>query len=388
MTICILTPRFPFPQYGGDALRINEIARHLKRQGHHLVLVSLSDEKHPDVEEAGNLYDAVHYIVRNRYVSYALSLCSFLCGKPMQVGYYRSHRFEVLLRRVVAEEKPDLYISHLLRMAPYLIRLGVQQQSIVELTDALSKTYAMSFQATSHSPLKYLYRLERHAMERYEKYIIRSFPKVVLVSEADEQFLREKCEKDASSLCTYTNGVHVLPALKTEYQPHKICFVGNMRSLPNQDAVIYFVKSIFPIIKQAVPGVHFYVIGSLPPPSILALASYDVIVTGYIDNLESEIASSAVMVAPVRVAAGIQNKILQSMACGVPVVLTDLLAKAIPQLEDGVNCRITDGAEEMAKACIQILKSPKQRNKLAQNGYQMVSEHYSWESNLSGYEQL
>ena len=131
MKICILTPRFPFPENGGDVLRINNIARYLKAKGHSLVLVSLSDTAHPDVAEAETLYDRVFVTPRNHLLSLIHGMLFMLCGRPIQCGYYHSSAYRKLLKDVVEQEQPDLFISHLLRMSPYLEQLHVEAHSIV-----------------------------------------------------------------------------------------------------------------------------------------------------------------------------------------------------------------------------------------------------------------
>lgn len=388
MKICILTPRFPYPQYGGDVLRINEIARYLKSKGHTLVLVSLSDEANPDLRTAEKLYDRVYYVKRNKFQSLFNTIQFFLRRKPMQCGYYASAAYEKLLRRVIADERPDLYISHLLRMAPYLERMGLQRHSIIEMTDALSRTYDMSLNAQKGGLLKFVYYFEQKLIERYEQHVINAFPKTVVVSQSDEGFLREKNSNEAPSLCTYTNGVHCVERITEEYEINRICFVGNMRTLQNQDAVLYFVHDIFPKIKKVIPSVKFYIVGSLPPPSIQSLASDDIFITGFVDDIEAEIQKSALIVAPVRVAAGIQNKVLQAMACGVPVVLSDLLCPAIPQLQDGENCCVAHTEDDFSRMCIHLLQNREARNAIARKGYDMVCQYYSWKEKLSGYESL
>ena len=144
MKICILTPRFPFPENGGDVLRINNIARYLKSKGHTLVLVSLSDTAQPDVEGAKTVYDHVFVTPRNHLMSLINGVLFMLVDRPIQCGYYHSSAYRKLLKNVVNQENPDLFISHLLRMSPYLEDLHVEAHSIVEMTDALSKTYEMS----------------------------------------------------------------------------------------------------------------------------------------------------------------------------------------------------------------------------------------------------
>lgn len=388
MKICILTPRFPFPQYGGDVLRINEIARYLKSRGHSLVLVSMSDDKNPPVDMALELYDKVFFVHRSRMESYVNGLLFLIRNKPLQCGYYYSRKYESLLKTVVKEEQPDLYISHLLRMSTYLERLGVQSRSIVEMTDALSKTYTLSSQAHGVGLLKYIYGVERTFIAHYEQYAISNFPKVVLVSQPDVDYLRDRCKGNCDSLCVHTNGVDVMPVLPTSYRRDKICFIGNMRSMQNQDAVIYFAHHVFPLVKRRVPDAKFYVIGSLPPDNIRALASDDIIVTGFVDDLEGVISDSCLAVAPVRVAAGIQNKVLVAMGCGLPVVMTSLIARAIPELEDGRNCLVCDGDQLMADACVRLMENPELRNDIGREGYATVCGNYSWNNKLEDYELL
>lgn len=143
MKYCILTPRFPFPENGGDVLRINNIAKYLKSAGHELILVSFC-EGNPDMEAAKTLYDKIYVVKRKKTNSMLYSLEYMLSGRPIQCGYYYSREYSKLLGMVIAKEKPDRFVSHLLRMVPYLTQHGVESQSIVEMTDALSKTYTLS----------------------------------------------------------------------------------------------------------------------------------------------------------------------------------------------------------------------------------------------------
>lgn len=387
MKICILTPRFPYPQLGGDTLRINEVARFLKSQGHKLILASMSDDEHPDIEPASKLYDKIYFVKRKKIVSFFYAAKYFICGKPMQCGYYHSKSFSNLFEEIRKIENPDMYISHLLRMVPYLSAAGLQQQSIVEMTDALSKTYGLSSKAGGVGILKYIYKAEHRLIKKYECEVISSFRKVVLVSQQDVDFLIEQgC--NPKSLYVHTNGVDHMAEISESYDPNKICFVGNMRSMQNQDAAIFFIKDVFPIIKRHNPNAKFYLVGYIPDNSKIDVDSMDIIATGFVEDLESVISDSCLTVAPVRVAAGIQNKVLIAMGCGVPVVLTSLISKAIPELEDEKNCIIADQKEEIANACLKLMADKSLRNRIAISGYDMVCSHYSWEEKLSGYMDL
>lgn len=382
--ICILTPRFPLPENGGDVLRINNIARQLKREGYQLVLVSFEEEGAPQIFEAERIYDKVYTVHRGKLYSLWQSLIHLLSGRAMQCGYYYSGKYKRLLKHVIEVEKPDLFIAHLLRMMPYLDEAGLHDRSIIEMTDALSKTYSLSSDSKGGGILKYIYRIERHLIRRTEQYSMLYFPVNVLVSQADADYLGT-LSTHVSRLRVRTNGVDMIENPSFQYNPNKIVFVGNMRTLQNQDAVLFFVREVFPRILSKQPNTIFYIVGAQPPQKILDLACRNIVVTGFVDNLNATISDAALAVAPVRVAAGIQNKVLVAMGCGIPVVLTTLISRAIPELVDESNCIIRDEAATTAEACLRLMNQPEFRTNMARAGYNMVKQYYGWEEKLRNY---
>lgn len=375
------------PECGGDLLRINYIARHLKSQGHQLILVSYTEDN-PDIEAAQKLYDKIYTVKRSKKASMFYSALFMLTGRPIQCGYYYSWAFNKLFKKIIKTEKPDLYISHLLRMVPFLENAKLQEKSIVEMTDALSKTYALATGAKGNTLLQNIYKIEKHLIAKYERFVVRHYPKVVLVSQSDIDFLSSHMEEEhTESLKLHANGVEYLSEVANHTDTKKICFIGHMQSLQNQDAVIHFVNDIFPLILAKKPDMKFYVVGAHPPKSILKLDNgKNIFVTGFVEDLNKFVADSCIAVAPVQIAAGIQNKVLVALANGIPVVLTSLIAKAIPELHDGENCFIRDDSQSFADSCIELLNNQQLRTNIREQGHKMVIDHYSWEEKLKGYE--
>ena len=389
MKICILAPRFPMPECGGDLLRINYIARHLKAQGHQLILVSYT-EGAPNLEAAKKVYDKIYTVEHHKMAALFYSALFMLTGRPIQCGYYYSRAYNKLFKQVVETEKPDMYVSHLLRMVPFLENAKLQEKSIVEMTDALSKTYALATGAKGNKLLRNVYKIEKHLIAKYEQYVIKRYPKVVLVSQSDIDFLRSSMDNQSTkSLELHTNGVEHISNINRQIDTRKICFIGHMQSLQNQDAVIHFVNDIFPLILAKKPDVKFYVVGAHPPKIIQKLDNgKNIFVTGFEDDLNTFVSDSCLAVAPVQIAAGIQNKVLVAMANAMPVVLTSLIANAIPELHDGKNCFIRDDNQSFADICIELLDNGQLRDCIRENGHKTVLEHYSWEEKLRGYESI
>lgn len=390
--ICILTPRFPFPENGGDVLRINNVARYLRSRGHKLILVSFCESDEIDMDSAKNLYQKVYTVRRKKIESMFYSALAVLSLRPIQSGYYYSPRYMKLLTKVISEENPSLYVSHLLRTTRCMEQLHKEENTVVEMTDALSKTYSMLSNAKGSRLKSFIYTIERGLIKRYEAETIRRFPKVVLVSQADIDYLKDCiAPEEGKSLTLYPNGVYIPDSSKIalEYNPYKICFIGNMRTLQNQDAVFHFVNNIFPHIIKIEPKAQFYIIGAEPPQSVLELDDGNhIFVTGFVDSMEKAVSDSCVAVAPIRVAAGIQNKVLVSMSMNVPVVLTSLIAKAIPELHSGENCFIEDYDVSFAEAVVRLMHDRDLRLSMGQAGKKCVEKKYSWGEKLYGYENL
>ena len=383
MKVCLLTPRYPFPENGGDVLRINGIARYLKSRGHELILVSFINKNQSISKIDYNIYDKIITVRYNKVISYFYSILFFILQKPIQCGYYYSPVFERILESVLRKDSPDLFISHLCRMETYLSKNKLQNKSIIEMTDALSKTYSLSSKQNGISLKKTIYKIEKRRIASLEKKIIKEFSKVVLVSQDDINYLGR-----VKSLAFHTNGIKLYDN-RSSYESSKICFVGNMRTLQNQDAVITFVKRILPIIKHKICDIQFHIVGAQPNKTIKELHDgKNIFVTGFVDSVEDYIKDSCILVAPVNIAAGIQNKVLIGMACKIPVIMTSLISKAIPEAISETNCIIEDDYECFAQKCIQLMQNSDYRNRIAENGYAMVANNYSWEKKLEGYEVL
>jgi glycosyltransferase involved in cell wall biosynthesis len=381
MKICILTPRFPFPENAGDVLRINNVCRYLKSKGHTLILVSYGTKNNAIPEEP--LYDTIYWVKRNKIVSFINSIFAILLNKPIQIGYYFSFAYLLKFKQTIKLEHPDLFVSHLLRMVPYLNICHLQNRSIVDFPDAFSKMYTLAAKVSYLSLKKLIYSFEKKRIADYEKKTISTYKKCVLVSQADKEFLG-----NPSSVYVYPNGIRYLSEICNEYNTNKIVFVGNMRTLQNQDAVQYFINNIFPIIKLSIFNAVFYIIGAEPPVAIQNLADgQNIIVSGYVNSIENIIKDAAIAIAPVRIAAGIQNKVLISMACGIPVVLTPAVAEGIPELISEKNCIITNKENDFANAVTLIMQNKNIRNAIGRAGYELIKEKYSLNIKLKGYEE-
>jgi glycosyltransferase involved in cell wall biosynthesis len=156
----------------------------------------------------------------------------------------------------------------------------------------------------------------------------------------------------------------------------------------NVDGVVWFAKEILPSIKKEIPEIRFYIVGSNPTKEVLSLASDgSVTVTGYVPDTREYLNKATVVVVPLRIARGIQNKILEAMAMGIPVVATPQAFEGI-EAQPGRDLILGESAEKLAAGVIQLIKKTGLRRSLGDNARRIVEENYCWSRNLSRFDSI
>ncbi len=204
-----------------------------------------------------------------------------------------------------------------------------------------------------------------------------------LIDEADETWVVSHYEQQLLEAKRPLRSIEVVPTIvevpgsKTSFSlRHDFLFIGGFQHSPNADAVIYFAQEVFPSILRQFPGIRFYVIGDKAPPSVIALASENIIITGLQPDVRPYFESVRLSVAPLRFGAGVKGKINQSMAFGVPVVATSLAVEGM-SLTNGIDIVLADNPEEFAQAVIRLYEDVHLWEKLSQNGLRTTAEAYS-----------
>lgn len=385
MRILVITPRFPFPLYGGDVIRIFHISQKLKRDGNIVDLLSFY-EKTDSVEcikelKVQNIFDNVILIKRKVINSIIGMIRALFNGHPLQVGFYESREFK--------KELLDLYgaydkiICHLVRLSPYLYNLNIKEKIILEMTDAISLNYERVL-SNSNIFKYYLYKFEYLRLRRLEIKAIQNFSKTIVVSEIDNKYLN----KNATVL---KNGVSVEQFYVRDYKISNmnIIFIGNMRTNANQDMIFNFVRNIFPLVIKKVPGAKLLIVGAQPPKSVKNLEKKikDVYVVGKVRSINDFYEKADVSICPMRVGAGIQNKILESMAHGVPVVTNRLGAENIIDIKNTNQAilKVSETDSEFADSICSFLTSSKLREEYGNNAKEFVENNFTWEAQLTNY---
>ena len=372
----MLVSRSPYPLVAGYKLRFHYIATLLHKR-YKVDLLSLQVVR-PDFKD-GIPFRQMYEFPQSRGTFIARAVTRFMRGWPLQVGGYWNTDAARWIERHAAEY--DLVYVHHVRMAPYVA--SVRSFKVLDYHDAISMHYATA-RSYAKGIWSLIYRLESGRLRTYESEVLDSFNGAFVVSEKDRQWILNGIAQGEieERLAVLPMGIRpeLLAYPPREIEEASLAMMGNMRYYPNVDAAAYFTREVLPLVQTRVPNAKFYVIGASPGRAVRTLAKLkNVTVTGYLGDPWQIVARAEVVVAPVRLGAGIQNKVLEAMALGKPVVGTTLALQGIAGGQYGEHFIVADSPEQMAEKIVDLLRHRDLARELGRRARALVEEMYTWE---------
>jgi len=382
----MLAHRIPYPPHTGDKTRAFHIARHLARR-HELTLGFLVDER-VDLNGLAALRETVPAAEFGRLWkpwSLLKGLAGLVTGGSLSVPYFSSRSLRRRLDAHRGEAPYDLVYASSTPMAQYARRLGVPV--VMDFVDVDSDKWRQ-YADRGRPPVSWLYRLEGRRLQAAETDITRWASVCLLATRPEEGLLKSFAPWARTAVIS--NGIDLSyyePVRAHAAQP-VVLFTGAMDYLPNIDAVSYFCSDILPRVRREIPETRFYIVGLNPAPDVLRLGGMPgVTVTGAVPDVRPYYARASVCVAPLRIGRGIQNKVLQGMAMGLPLVVSGLAARGL-EAQPGRHFEVADEAAEFAAHVVRLLKTPAEGRSLGLNGRAFVEANFGWERSLLGLERL
>lgn len=380
LKILVLTSRYPYPVIGGDRLRIFAICQELSKY-HDLTLLTFCDNrceleyKNPD----DGVFKEIIKIRRSKIESVINVLISIFTKTPLQVAYYRSRRYKNKLNSIF--EKFDISISHLIRTGQYVSELN--SKKVLEMTDAISLNYERFNKVNHDFNTKILmFKIDRLKIKIYEKRMVDKFNVVSLISSVDKNYVEEGAKKKNIIVCTNGVNLDLFPFSDRINSDPEIVFIGNLNSVQNMDACLYFCREILPIIRRKI-DVTFKIIGRMSDSESKQLRAFPgVSVCANVSNVADAAAHGRIAVAPVRVGAGVQNKVLEYMALGLPVVASSVALEGL-SARPNTDLLVADRPEQFAESVLSLWNNLSLRTHIARSAAEYVQLNHSWTACLA-----
>ena len=299
-----------------------------------------------------------------------------LTTEPSSMGFFYSSRLQKEVNRLLSEKNFDLIVVFSSTAAQYVSHV-TNIPKLLDFCDMDSQKW-LAFSTFKKWPVSLGYHIEGTKLEREEKRLCHGFDLCTCATDFEVDTLDGYNTGVASGF--FPNGVDFdfFTPVKVDYNRRSISFVGRMDYYPNEECVLSFCGNVLPPLRQKYPDVTFTVIGAEPPANIMALnALPHVTVTGTVDDIRTYVRKSAVMVTPLEIARGTQNKILEGMAMGVPVISSRTAARGVDAVV-GQHILAATTADEYVAHISEIFDSEALRDKLAKAGRERVKSHHNW----------
>lgn len=385
--LLLLVHRIPFPPNKGDKIRSYHLLKHLA-QRYRVHLGSFVDDpddwQHVPAMEA--LCASSHFARLGPLQGRLRSLAALASGASLSRGFYKDAGMRAWVDRTVAAHGIKRIMMFSSVMAQYA-EGHPQARRVIDFCDVDSDKWRQ-YADKKAFPVNWLYRHEAGKLLAWERAIAADFDASLFVSAPEAELFRQLAPESADRIGFFNNGVdtdyfspdaaHASPFDAGELP---LVFTGAMDYWPNIDAVQWFADQVLPLILAELPQARFYIVGARPAPAVQALATRPgIVVTGTVPDVRPYLAHAALAVAPLRIARGIQNKVLEAMAMARTVIASPQAFEGI-DATPGADLLVADAAADQAALALRLLRAPDPA--IGHAARACVVRNYSWPAHLS-----
>jgi len=389
LRVLYLCHRLPYPPDKGEKIRAFHQIRALS-QRHKVSLLTLADAEVPDLAPLRALCERVEVFPISRSAGYARAALGAWRRRPLTLSFFESEEMAARVRELARSERFDVVVVYCSAMAPYAA-LVPEVPAVLDMVDVDSAKWAQ-YARFAPLPLRPVYALEARRLRRYETALAGRFQRVLLATGNETRLY--KAQAPAAKAVTILNGVDIdfFQPLELPKSDHPtLVFTGQMDYFANVDGVTHFAREVFPKLRAQFPDVELLIVGRSPVQAVRALGELPgVQVTGAVGDVRPFLARAWVFVAPLRIAQGVQNKVLEAMACNVPVVASERVLAGLADggFRSGRDLLASSSDEGLARALAGLLGDERERERLAECARQRLLATYRWAPNLDRFEDL
>ena len=384
MKLFVILSRVPYPLEKGDKLRAFNQIKELSKS-HQIILFALNDTTLDEraIDELKKYCSAISIVKFSKFTIFFNLFRAFFNGKPLQVGYFYFSKAQKKVDEMIKKHNPDHIYCQLIRTAEYIKKYPTIPKTL-DYMDVFSKGIERR-KLTEALYMKPFLSMEYRRLLRYERKVFSLFNNKTIISEQDKNLIPHPNKKE---IVVVPNGVDTNYFKPLQHKKEfELLFNGNMNYPPNIESVEYLVEKVMPYVWGKLPNTRLLISGASPNSRVLDLASSKIVVSGWVDDIRINFAKSKVLVAPMQISIGLQNKLLEAMAMQIPCVTSTLANNALGAKQNE-QILIADTPEQYARHIVDLLQNEAKAKQIAMNGYQFVINKYNWQSTTAILSQL
>ena len=382
-------------------VRPYNLIRGLSAAGHEVTVMTLwtSPQEQRDLQALRAQCHQVVAIPLSGWKSLRNCAAALPGRRPLQAVYCYSSALQKAIREATGQGSDHFDVVHIEHLRGALYGLGLELPKVWDAVDCISYLFEQTARYSRSTFGKLASRLELARTRWYEAWLLGRYDHVLTTSATDRNALMElfrnqeeagKAANERAPITVLPNGVDLdyFAPLGLPREPSTIVITGKMSYHANVTAVLYFYREVFPLVRSQRKDVRLSIVGKAPPRNVQRLASDPTVtVTGYVPDLRTYLGRATLAVSPVLYGAGCQNKVLEAMAIGTPVVCTSVSIRGI-EAEPGRDLLVADDAQQMAESILELLDSTNLRERLARGARHTVETHHDWKATVRDLEAI
>lgn len=373
----MLLSRFPYPLEKGDKLRgfyqLRALSQHFD-----IVLVCLTDQSISEeaIAKVRPFCVDLHVFKLNKIFIYLRLILHIFSKLPFQVAYFHSRKAHSSIKSILNDHRPNYIYSQLIRTSEYIKNYHDCPKTI-DYMDALS--IGMERRAMRSPGIRrFIFQEEAKRLRNYERKVFDYFEGHSIISEQDRTYI---LHPDRNKIAIIANGIDkTFFEVNSEVPTHDLVFIGNLSYAPNIDAADFLLKELLPEL----PTKTLLLAGATPDPELSRNATRckNATLLGWTDDIRKTYRKGKIFIAPMQIGTGMQNKLLEAMALGIPCITTSLANNAIKGVHRE-HLMVANDKKEMIQCILELENNPDLRESLIQNARNYVLENYSWDSTVT-----
>jgi sugar transferase (PEP-CTERM/EpsH1 system associated) len=393
--LVFLCQALPYPPIKGERITSFNLLRHLTRRYRVFVGTFIDDPAdRVEIEKLRGMVEGLHVDEIRKPWAFVRAFPRWIMGEPISFALFRSRRLDLWLDRIAVQQKPVAIVTHSSNISAYAVDKfgrndGAEPRRILHFADVDSEKF-VAYANRSRGLMKWILAAEARRVRREERRLTAKADAVAFVSDEEAELFRSILDEHRDRVFTLPNGVDTdtfdpgrYPEPPFQSRGAVFVFTGAMDYLPNIDAVTWFAHDVFPGIREALPNAQFLIVGSKPTATVQRLGQDPgVIVTGRVPSVAAYLAHAQVAVAPLRIARGIQNKVLEAMAMAMPIVVSSGALTGI-RARSGEHLVCADTPGEWIAACVGLVGDRDRARRLGQSARKLVLDAYTWEAQFA-----